>query len=122
MLHFRSEMPVVFIIASDRQLRTAVRAELRERGVDAMGMESADDAGAAIARGEMPAAIVLEGDTRVASGLAIRTLVERVPTVLIASRIEKVDLPPLASVFYRPVLIAQVVQRVEELLRQPRLA
>jgi len=28
-------MPVVFVIATDWKLRTAVRAELRERGIDA---------------------------------------------------------------------------------------
>lgn len=33
-------MIVVFVIASDWTMRTAVRAELRELGIDALGMDS----------------------------------------------------------------------------------
>ena len=44
----RSGMPTVFVIAQDWQLRTSVRAELREQGVEALGMERVDDAAQAI--------------------------------------------------------------------------
>ncbi len=116
-------MPVVFVIASDWTLRTALRAELRELGIRAMGMESPDDVGQPIAAGENPSAMVLEGTPQLAGDPAIKALVKRVPTVLIASRAERIDdLPPVAAVLYRPVRIAEIVCRVQELLQEPHLA
>ena len=41
-------MPVVFVVARDWTLRMGVRAELRELGIEALGMESAEDAGRAL--------------------------------------------------------------------------
>jgi DNA-binding response OmpR family regulator len=115
-------MPVVFVIASDWTLRTSVRAELRELGVAALGMESADEVGRALAQGQMPSAIVLEAAVPATSDPAMQKLVQRIPTVLIASRTETLDMPPVAAVFYRPVRIGEIVARVDELLRQPRPA
>ena len=116
-------MPVVFLIASDWTLRTALRAELREFGIKAMGMESPGDVGQAVAAGENPSAVVLEGIPQLAGDPAIKALVKRVPTVLIASRTERInDLAPLAAVLYRPVRIAEIVRRVQELLQRPRSA
>lgn len=111
-------MPTVFVIARDWTLRTSVRAELRERGIDALGMESADEAGRAIAEGQMPAVVVIEAVAEVADEPAIRQLVEHVPAIIIASRTETVPLPPVDTVFYRPVRIGEIVARVEELLRR----
>jgi len=111
-------MPTVFVIARDWTLRTSVRAELRERGVDALGMESADDAGRAVAGGQVPAVVVMEATPEIAGDPAIRRLVERVPTIVIASRTESVKLPPVDTVLYRPVRIGEIVARVEELLRR----
>jgi hypothetical protein len=120
MLHLNSKMPVIFVIAPDWTLRTTVRAELRELGIDALGMESADEVGRAIAAGEMPSAILLEAVPQLASGPAVKQLVERVPTVLIASRTETIDLPAVAVVLYRPVRIGEIVEQLQKLLRQPR--
>lgn len=111
-------MPAVFVIAHDWTLRTSVRAELRERGVEALGMEAADEAGRAIAAGQMPAVVVLEAIAEIADDPAIRQLVEHIPTILIASRTETVPLPPVDTVLYRPVRIGEIVARVEELLRR----
>jgi len=115
-------MPVIFVIASDWKLRTAVRAELREAGIEAMGMQSADEVGAAIAAGELPSAIVLEATPPLAGDPAVKRLVERVPTVLIASRTETIRLPPVAVVLYRPIRVAEIVQELQKLLNQPRFA
>jgi hypothetical protein len=41
-------------------MHTAVRAELRELGIDALGMDSADDADRPIASGTFPNVVVLE--------------------------------------------------------------
>ncbi|HXC61901.1 MAG TPA: hypothetical protein VNV63_04430, partial [Nitrospiria bacterium] len=64
-------MPVVYVIAPDWTMRTAVRAELREKGVEALGMDLADDVGRVIASGGLPNVVVLEatsdllGDPRI---------------------------------------------------------
>jgi hypothetical protein len=110
-------MPLVFIVARDWQLRAGLRAELREGGIDALGIDSAEDAGRSFAEGEMPAVVVLEASAEFAANAAIQSLVKRVPTVLIASRTETVPLPPAAAVFYRPVSIGEITNRVLELLK-----
>ena len=110
--------PVVFVIATDWKLRAAVRAELRERAIDALGMDSAEDVGRALAGGAMPAVVVLEANAELAGDPAIRSLVRRVPTVLVASRTETVALPRVAAVFYRPVRIGEIVAKVSELLER----
>ncbi|HYL69388.1 MAG TPA: hypothetical protein VEX69_09490 [Candidatus Limnocylindria bacterium] len=122
-------MATVFVIARDWTLRAAARAELRELGIEALGMESAEDVGQALAAGELPNVVVLEGTDEIAGDAAIQKLIERVPTVLIASRTE--TLPQMlrrpesatggqqfAAIFYRPVRIAEIVKRVRELLER----
>jgi len=116
MRYSKNGMPVVFVIAKDWKLRATVRAELRERGIDALGMDSAEDVGRALAGGAMPAVIVLEANAELAGDPAIQGLVSRVPTVLVASRVETVALPRVAFVFYRPVRIGEIVEKVSELL------
>lgn len=110
-------MPVVFVIAEDWTLRAGVRAELRERGIEALGMESAGDAGIALAANEMPSVIVLDAGSKAAADPAIRQLAARVPTIVIASRTEPAQLPRAVKVFYRPVRIAEIVAGVMGLIR-----
>jgi hypothetical protein len=139
-------MPVVFVIAHDSKLRVAVRAELRERGVEALGMESPDEAGRAVAAGEIPAAVVIEGIPEFTAAAAMQQLMKRVPAVVVSSRIDKISLPadpngPADSaardndehdpnrasqssanirgkILYRPVTVGQIVTQVVELLKQ----
>ncbi len=115
-------MPTVFIIAPDWTLRAGLRAELREHGIDARGMESADEAGRAIASGLIPSVVVLEAVSEIASHPAIESLIERVPAILIASRSETVPLPPVQTVLYRPVRIGEIAARVGELIRRGHAA
>jgi DNA-binding response OmpR family regulator len=122
MLSCSSKMPTVFVIARDWILRAAVRAELREHGIDALGMEFVDEAGRAIALGQIPAVVVIEAIPEIAGNPAIGNLIERVPTILIASRTETVPLPTVDTVFYRPVRIGDIVARVQELIRRGHLA
>jgi hypothetical protein len=117
-----SKMSVVFIIARDWTLRAGLRAELRERGIDALGMDSAEDAGRTFAEGQVPSVVVLEASVEFANDGAIQSLVKRVPTVLVASRIETVPLPPAAAVFYRPVSIGEIADRVMEVLKAGHIA
>ena len=122
MRYSRNGMPVVFVIATDWKLRAAVRAELRERGMDALGMDSPADAGRVLAQGTMPNAAVLEATAHLADDPAIQGLVKRVPTVLVASRTETVLLPEVAAVFYRPVSVGDIVSKVSEILARGQAA
>jgi hypothetical protein len=134
MLYSKQRMLVVFVLARDWTMRTAVRAELRERGIEALGMDSPDDAGRALARGQFPSAVVLEGTSEFASHAAIQNLTARVPTVWIASRTEKIPEPTARPthgdaprqhtgvVLYRPVRIDEIVSSVLDLLRHGQAA
>jgi DNA-binding response OmpR family regulator len=112
----KETIPVVYVIASDWTMRTAVRAELREMGIEALGMDSAEDAGRAMTSGQLPNVVVLEATEELLGDLRIQNLVRRFPAVMIASRTVKVSLPDTADVLYRPVRIAEIVARVSELL------
>jgi hypothetical protein len=120
-------MPNVFVIGRDWRFRAGVRAELRERGIEALGMETADDAGRALATGTTPSLIVwdtseakpYEDDSMAhpAEAPKIGPLAGRVPLVIVTSRTEKVALPAEATVFYRPVRIGEIVDCVLEILQ-----
>jgi DNA-binding response OmpR family regulator len=112
----KDTIPVVYVITADWTMRTAVRAELREMGIEALGMDSAEDAGRAMASGQLPNVVVLEATEELLGDLRIQNLVHRFPAVMIASRTVKVPLPHTAEVLYRPVRIADLVARVSELL------
>jgi hypothetical protein len=111
-------MPVVFVIARDWKLRAAVRAELREMGIEALGMDSAEEAGRALASGKNPVAVVLEASAEIAADRAIEALLQRVPSVVVASRTETVPLPTVAAVLYRPVRVSDIVASVRNLIEQ----
>lgn len=117
-----SEMPVVFIIARDWNLRAGLRAELRERGIEALGMDAPADAGRALASGQLPAVVVLEAIPELAGDPGVRKLVERVSTILIASRTETVPLPPVDTVIYRPVRLGEIVARIHQLISRGHAA
>jgi hypothetical protein len=117
-----SRMSLFFVIATDRKLRTAVWVELRELGIEALGMDSLDEAGRAFARGRMPAAIVLEAMSELVGNPTVPNLVKSVPTILIASGTETMPLPPGAAVLYRPVRIGDIVAKVRELLTRGQAA
>ena len=109
-------MLVVYVIAKDWTMRTAVRAELREMGVEALGMDSPDDVDRAVASGGLPNLVVLEATAEFLGSPRIQDLVQHVPAVLIASRTERVSLPDGPALLYRPVSVAEIVSRVSELL------
>ncbi|HEV2615309.1 MAG TPA: hypothetical protein VGU63_01720 [Candidatus Acidoferrales bacterium] len=114
-------MPVVYVIAEDWTLRAGVRAELRERGIDALGMETGADAGSAVAAGQLPAVVVLDANSKAASDPAIQTLIARVPAVVIASRTSTPYVPSAAKTLSRPVQIREIVAAVFELLNGLRV-
>jgi DNA-binding response OmpR family regulator len=111
-------MPTVFVIGEDWQLRATVRAELREQGVEAMGMESLDEAAQAIAQGTAPAAVVFDATTGDVSRPILESLARRVPVIVVASRTQAAPIPEsVARVLWRPVRVAEIVAKVEEVLK-----
>jgi DNA-binding response OmpR family regulator len=116
MLYCKAGMPIVFILARDWPLRVLLRAELRERGVQAIGMQTAAEVGTRIASGDMPSVVVLEASQDVELGL--ESLARRVPFVVVASGSEQDAWPAAATtVLHRPVRIAEVVAAVLDHLR-----
>jgi nucleotide-binding universal stress UspA family protein len=116
-LYCRRGMLTVFIIAEDWMLRAGVRAELREKGIEALGMETLDDAAKAIAAGHIPSAIVLEGSAGKTNPEALEQLARRVPVIVVASRWEPALSESVAAMLYRPVRVGDVVARVLQALQ-----
>lgn len=117
MLYCFFRMPVVFVVARNWMLRAGVRAELRERGIEALGMESSEDVGKALAEGTTPSAIVLDATEETPENPAFQQLARLVPVVLIASRTLKSPPFPAAAVLNRPVRIGDVVACVCRILQ-----
>ena len=118
MLYSASKMPVVFIVSGEWDLRGAVRAELREAGIEALGMESVEDMARMIASGVAPALVVVDGtqlhtpETRE----ALQNLSSRVPLLVIDSRLNPAPPLPNAHTILRPVQVREIVARVLEML------
>ncbi len=124
MLYCKFGMPTVFVISADWTLRTTVRAELLHAGVEALGMESADDAARLIARGTAPSAVVTDAaavNATPVSRAALGNLARHVPVIVVASRPgiageAGAPLERAAAVLYRPVRVGEIVARVQQLL------
>lgn len=107
-------MPVVFIVSREWDLRGAVRAELRELGIAAMGMQTVDDMAKTIAGGIAPALAVLDGEYlhHPPTRQALQNLASHVPVLVIDSRTNPA--PPLlgAQLLSRPVRVKEIVATV----------
>ena len=104
-------MPVVFIVSREWDLRGAVRAELREAGIDALGLETIEDLARMIARGIAPSLVVLDGaqlhdpETR----QALQNIASRVPLLVVDSRLNPAPPLPGAKILRRPVQVKEIV-------------
>lgn len=111
-------MPVVLIVSGEWDLRGAVRAELREAGIDALGLETVDEMGRMIARGVAPSLIVVDGaelgETKTRA--AIENVSSRVPVLVIDSRLNPAPELAGAETMRRPVSVREIVSRVLEML------
>jgi hypothetical protein len=118
MLYSAIEMPVVFIVSGDWDLRGAVRAELRETGIEALGLETVEDMTRVIASGIAPSLVVLDGEILQNSQTrqALENLSSRVPTVVIDSRLNPAPPLPGAATMLRPVQIIEIVERILAIL------
>jgi DNA-binding response OmpR family regulator len=111
-------MPLVFVVSAEWDLRGAVRAELREAGVEALGMETVEDMARMIAAGVAPMLVVLDGAElqKMETRTALRNLASRVPLLVIDSRLNPAPPLPGAQTILRPVQVKEIVARVLALL------
>jgi AmiR/NasT family two-component response regulator len=111
-------MPKVFVVSEDRTLRAAVRAELREAGVEALGMETPGEVGEMLARGVAPDAVVVDGEAleEAAARDALENLARRVALLVVDSRVMPAPPLPGAQRLLRPVRVREIVERVLALL------
>jgi DNA-binding response OmpR family regulator len=111
-------MPTVFVIAEEWLLRANARAQLRDQGIEALGMETMDDAAQAIAQGTLPDAIVLDAGSAAAADPRVPQLAARAPLIVVAYRsTASPALDSAATVLWRPLSIGEVVEKVRELLK-----
>jgi DNA-binding response OmpR family regulator len=114
-------MPVVFIVSGEWDLRGAVRAELREAGIEALGMETADDMARMIASGIVPSLLVIDGAVLHKTGArgAVQNLSSRVSVLVIDSRLNPAPLMPGGTTILRPVQVKEIVARILAMLSSP---
>lgn len=109
-------MPTVFVIGEDWTLRSLVRAELLEHGIEALGMESPDDAALVAGAGTVPSAVVLDATSPGWNAAALEFLPRSVPVLVITSA--GVPAPAwAAAVLTKPVQVREIVVGVENLLK-----
>jgi len=106
--------PVVFVISPEWTLRTMVRAELREAGVEALGMEGIRDMVEALHRGIVPAMIVIDGIEleKPVTRETMEDMSRNIPTLIVESRLTPAPVPSSAEVLRRPVRVQDIVSRV----------
>jgi DNA-binding response OmpR family regulator len=121
MLYPAYKMPVVFIVSGEWDLRGAVRAELREAGIEALGMETVEDMAQTIAGGIAPSLVVLDGAQlrKTETRQALQNLSARLPFLVVDSRLSPAPPLPGAKTILRPVQVKEIVARVLAMLSSP---
>ena len=121
MLYSALEMPVVVIVSGEWDLRGAVRAELREAGIEALGLESVEEMARMIAGGIGPSLVVLDGALlhKTETRQALQNLSARLPILVVDSRLNPAPPLPGASTIRRPVQVQEIVARVLSMLPPP---
>ena len=104
----------MFIVSGDWDLRGAVRAELREAGIEALGLETVEDMARVIAGGIAPSLVVLDGAQLQNQEIrqALENLSSRVSLLVIDSRLDPAPPLPGATTMLRPVQIKEIVARI----------
>jgi DNA-binding NtrC family response regulator len=114
---------IVWIVDSEQWPRACLRAELIERGYDAVGFEKIERALDAIQAPDShkPRAIVLELRDQVITSSALKSLADsKIPVIALAGALE-LNNPPVrdftwAAVLSRPFALGNVADAVERIL------
>ena len=107
-------LPIVFVVSRDWSLRTPLRAELREHGVEALGIETADDVGKALAQGIVPAVVVIDGAEleQEPARQAIANLAQQVAVLVVDSRLSPAPEIRGTERLLRPISVGDIARRV----------
>lgn len=119
MLYSFVGMSPVFVISRDWDLRGAVRAELREAGIDARGAKTIDDLGVAIAAGTVPSVVVVGGAElqNPVARAALKNIAGQVAVLVVDSHVSPAPPLPGSQLMQRPVQVKEIVGRVLAMLR-----
>jgi hypothetical protein len=111
-------MAACFLAMRDDRIRALLRAQLREAGIEALGLESCDDLAEAIGGGAAPSVIVIDGAelSDAAAREALANVARRIPILVIDSPTAPAAQVPGAERIWRPVGIGDIVARVTALL------
>jgi hypothetical protein len=120
--------PLVWIIDSEHWPRACLRAELIERGLDAVGYQDLEEPLALLLSPSSmkPQAIVLElrGQEEAAADSLVRLAGSGIPVLALGGALEFSDMsignPPWAAILRRPVTLGEVADQVQRLLPTPR--
>lgn len=98
-------------------MRTALRAELIEQGIEALGFDCVDDALHAAADGQWPALVVADDSAFQPGKPELAALLRRSSLLLVASGAGAApDLPPGVVALRRPVRVGEITARVRQIL------
>jgi len=108
------KVPIVFVVSPEWTLRTMVRAELREAGVEALGMQAASDLVDALGRGVAPSMVVIDGIEleKPAAREALENMPRNIPILIVDSRIMTAPVLSSGEVLRRPIRVQDIVSRV----------
>jgi hypothetical protein len=108
------KVPIVFVISPEWTLRTMVRAELREAGIEALGMEATGDLVEALHRGIAPSVVVIDGIEleKPATREILENMPRNIPILVVDSRVTPAPVLSSAEVLRRPIRVQDIVSRV----------
>jgi len=109
-------MPTVFVIGQDWTFRVAVRAELLEQGVEALGLATWADAQQA-ARATVPDVVVLDAASADFPAASFSSFAPSAQFVVMSSGLHPLPaLPPGAVHLKKPLRVGEIVAAVRHLM------
>jgi DNA-binding response OmpR family regulator len=113
--------PVIWIVDCEQWPRALIRAELIERGYDAIGFETIKDAVTSLPWKRAPQLLILEFRGQILYGADLEPFVRlKIPMIALVSSVESYEQSfaayPWAAVLDRPVTIGEICNEVQRLL------
>lgn len=111
-------MATVLVISADWMLRSGLRAELREQGIETLGFATVGDAALAVDAEHRPSMIVVEASEYPLAARWRACLHGHTPILVVASALEPTPkLENADQLLTRPVRIGDVAAKIQSLLK-----